>query len=154
MGISYSQNYYKNIKEVDTLCFNMNVYENDLSKLFYNIVSIIQTHFDIDSKILCDEKLLNNYTNTTNNNYNNNNNNNNCLHIHFEFQNILFEIKLVKEEKIYSLGFIQVKLKIFTQKNDKENKDKFNNFCSDCVKTFTSQLQLQLQLQLPNETYD
>ena len=147
MGISYSQNYYKNIKEVDTLCFNMNVYENDLSKLFYNIVSIIKTHFDVDSKVLCDEKLINNYTNTKNNI---NKNNNNCLHIHFEFQNILFEIKLVKEEKIYSLGFIQVKLKIFTQKNDKENKDKFYKFCSDCVKTFTSQLQLQLH----NETYD
>lgn len=132
MTTSYSHKKYKNATDIDTLCFNMNVYENDLSKLFYNIISNIRTNFDVDITLFNKNKYLKNYTNI--------NHNNNILHVHFEYKNILFEFKLVRQEKIYSLGYIQVKLKIFIQKNDNTNKDIFYKFCSDCVTSFTSNL--------------
>lgn len=112
MGIIYSQKIIKSNEETDTLCFNMDSYLNDITSVFYDIILKIEYIY----KVKLNTYLLNQNTN--------------LIHTHFEIKNCLFEIKLLKQEKVYSLGYIQIRLKMFTQPNDFENKKKFNNLCS------------------------
>lgn len=123
MGITYSQNNYTDIKDVDTLCFNMVTIENNILDIFYKIISKINKLYNVD----VDTNIIKNIEKSDK-----------ILHVHFEINNVLFEIKLAKEEKLYSLGLVQIKLKIFTQKKDKINKAIFNKLCSSCVKSFAS----------------
>lgn len=113
MGIIYSHNNFELNEEADTLCFNADIFESDTSKLFYKIISNIENLFNVKC--------------------NNKNNiiffNNIHIHIHFEINNCLFEIRLIKEEKIYSLGYVKTRIKLFTQKNDTISKEKFYNLC-------------------------
>ena len=119
MGINYSIDNFNSMEDVDTLCFNMDVFENNIVEIFYKIIFAIENTFIIKLNGLeKNKKLLNN------------------LHVHYEINNTLIEIKLSKKEINYSLGYIKLKLKIFTQTNDKENKDKFNKLCCECLKSF------------------
>lgn len=112
MGIIYSHKHFELNKEAYTLCFNADIFENDTSKIFYKIISNIEFLFNVK------------YNHKYNDNFFNN------IHTHFEINNCLFEIKLSKEEKIYSLGYVKTRLKLFTQKNDTISKEKFHKLCS------------------------
>lgn len=116
MGIIYSHNNFKLNKEADTLCFNADIFENDTSKLFHKIISNIENLFNVKYNHKFNDNLLND------------------IHIHFEINNCLFEIKLNKEEKIYSLGYVKTRVKLFTQTNDTISKEKFYNLCSFILK--------------------
>ena len=124
MGINYSIDNFNSMEDVDTLCFNMDVFENNIVEIFYKIIFAIENTFIIKLNGLKknglekNKKLLNN------------------LHVHYKINNTLIEIKLSKKDISYSLGYIKLKLKIFTQTNDKENKDKFNKLCCECLKSF------------------
>jgi hypothetical protein len=111
MGIIYSHNNFELNEEADTLCFNADIFESDTSKIFYKIISNIENLFNTK----CNNKYNINFLNN--------------IHIHFEINNCLFEIKLSKEEKMYSLGYVKTRIKLFTQKNDTINKEKFYNLC-------------------------
>ena len=116
MGIIYSHNNFELNEEADTLCFNADIFESDTSKIFYKIISNIETLFNVKYNHKYNDNFLNN------------------IHTHFEINNCLFEIKLSKEEKIYSLGYVKTRLKLFTQKNDTISKEKFYNLCSFILK--------------------
>ena len=112
MGIIYSHNNFELNKEADTLCFNMDIFENDTSKIFYKIISNIEFLFNVKLNLKFLDK------NSTAN-----------IHTHFVTENCLFEIKLNKENKIYSLGYTKTRVKLFTQKNDTISKEKFHKLC-------------------------
>ena len=118
MGIIYSHNNFKLNEETDTLCFNIDIFENDTSKIFYKIISNIEILFNV--KINID---LLDYKNK------NKNKNKRDIHIHFEIHKSLIEIKLIKEYKMYSLGYVKTRLKLFTQKNDTISKENFRKLC-------------------------
>lgn len=111
MGIVYSHNKFEFNEETDTLCFNIDIFKNDTSKIFYKIITNIELIFNVK----CYHKYNGNYLNN--------------IHTHFEINNFLFEIKLTKEDKMYSLGYTKTRLKLFTQKNDTINKNKFYKLC-------------------------
>lgn len=113
MGIINSHNNLASNEEPDTLCFNIDIFQNDTSKLFYKIISNMQNLFNVNIKIGLLE------TKSTRN-----------IHSHFEIHNCLFEIKLIKVDKLYSLGYIKTTVKLFTQKNNTINKEKFYKLCS------------------------
>ena len=46
MGIIYSHKHFESNKEADTLCFNIDIFENDTSKIFYKIISNIEKLFN------------------------------------------------------------------------------------------------------------
>jgi hypothetical protein len=113
MGIIYSHNNFELNDESDTLSFNIDILENDTSRLFYKIISNIENLFNVRINIeLLDKKKKGD------------------IHMHFEINNCLLEIKLSKKEKIYSLGYTKTRLKIFTQKYDTINKKNFHKLCS------------------------
>ena len=112
MGIIYSHKHFESNQEAETLCFNIDIFENDTSKIFYKIISNIEKLFYVKLNL----KLLD--KNSTAN-----------IHTHFVIENCLFEIKLNKENKIYSLGYTKSRIKLFTQKNDTINKEKFHKLC-------------------------
>lgn len=101
-------------KQTDTLCFNIEILENDISILFYKIISNIENLFDVN--------LRTNISFT------------NKIHTNFKFKNCLIEIKITKQEKVYSLGYTQIRLKIFTQKQDIDTKEKFGKLCTHIPK--------------------
>jgi hypothetical protein len=111
MGIIYSHKKFEVDEVADTLCFTIDIFENDTLKLFYKIISKIETLFKIKYNHQNNYKFINN------------------IHTHFQINNSLFEIKLIKEEKMYSLGYIKSIIKLFTQKNDTINKEKFYKLC-------------------------
>lgn len=112
MGKIYSHNIFVFDEEPETLCFNIDIFENDTSKIFYKIISNIELLYNAKVKIkLFDEDNFKD------------------IHTHFEIRNCLFEVKLNKEEKIYSLGYVKTRLKLFTQKNDTISKEKFRKLC-------------------------
>ena len=114
MGIIYSYNNFKLNEEADTLCFNIDIFENDTSKIFYKIISNLEILFNVKINIdLLDNK----------------NKNKRDIHIHFEIHKSLIEIKLIKEYKMYSLGYVKTRLKLFTQKNDTISKENFRKLC-------------------------
>lgn len=112
MGITYSHINFESNVEADTLCFNIDIFENDTSKLFYTIISNIEKLFNVKY----------NYHQHNNNFLNN-------IHTHFEIHNCLFEIKLIKEYKLYSLGYTKTMVKLFTKQKDTINKEKFYKLC-------------------------
>ncbi len=112
MGIIYSHNNFELNEEADTFCLNLDIFENDTSKIFYKIISNIEKLFYVK----CNYKYIDNFLNN--------------IHTHFEINNCLFEIRLIKEEKIYSLGYVKTRIKLFTQKNDTISKEKFHKLCS------------------------
>jgi hypothetical protein len=114
MGIIYSHNNFELNEEADTFCFNADIFESDTSKLFYKIISNIENLFNAKCNNKNNIIFLNNIH----------------IHIHFEINNCLFEIRLIKEEKIYSLGYVKTRIKLFTQKNDTISKEKFHKLCS------------------------
>lgn len=112
MGIIYSHNNFKLNEESDTLCFNADIFENDTSKIFYKIISNLEILFNVKINIdLLDNK------------------NKRDIYIHFEIHKSLIEIKLIKEDKMYSLGYVKTMLKLFTQKNDTISKENFRKLC-------------------------
>lgn len=111
MGIIYSHNNFKFNEEADTLCFNTDIFESDTSKIFYKIISNIEILFNVKYK----------HKHNINFFYN--------IHIHFKINNCSFEVKLIKEEKMNSLGYVKTRIKLFTQKNDTINKEKFYKLC-------------------------
>lgn len=111
MGIIYSHNNFELNKETDTLCFNIDIFKIDTSKIFCKIISNIEDLFNVKYNYQYINKFVN------------------SIHTHFNINNCLFEIKLTKEEKIYSLGYTKIRLKLFTKKNDTINKEKFYNLC-------------------------
>ena len=108
MEIIYSHNNFDFNEEADTLCFNADIFENDTSKIFYKIISNIEFLFNVKYNHKYNDNFLNN------------------IHTHFEINNCLFEIKLSKEDKMYSLGYTKIRIKLFTQKNDTVSKKKFH----------------------------
>lgn len=112
MGIIYSHNNFKLNEEADTLCFNIDIFENDTSKIFYKIISNVENLFNVKCNHKYNINLLNNF------------------HTHFKIQNCLFEIELIKENKLYSFGYTKTRIKLFTQRNDTINKEKFYKLCS------------------------
>lgn len=111
MEIIYSHNNFDFNEEADTLCFNIDTFENDTSKIFYKIISNIEFLFNVKYNHKYNYNLLNN------------------IHTHFEINNCLFEIKLSKEDKMYSLGYTKIRIKLFTQKNDTVSKKNFHKLC-------------------------
>lgn len=116
MEKKFSYDDFTSKKDVDTICFNMNIFESNIEYTFLCIISKIESIFHVKiskNNFKCDFQ--------------------NMLHIHYEIDNIIFEIKLNNQKKIDHKENIQMKLKIFTQKNDEINKDRFNNLCHECV---------------------
>ena len=111
MGIIYSHDNFELNEEADTLCFNIDIFENDTSKIFYKIISNVENLFNVKCNHKYNINLLNNF------------------HTHFKIQNCLFEIELIKENKLYSFGYTKTRIKLFTQRNDTINKEKFYKLC-------------------------
>lgn len=115
MGNMYSHTTFetnKYDKETNTICFNMDIFENNILSIFYKIILKIENIFDVKCKTFMNDHF------TT------------IIHTHFEIQNCLLEIKLTKQDKIYSHGFVQIRLKLFAQKYNIINKNKFYELCS------------------------
>lgn len=108
--------------KINTLCYSINIFENDNLNIFTKIIDKTEEIF----------------SSTLNKNIKYNNTDNK-IHLHYEINNILFEIKLIKKyDSLIHKDFIQCKLKIFTQENDNLSKITFNKLCDFCTDTFVT----------------
>jgi hypothetical protein len=120
MGVSFSSNENIIKTNVETLCFSLESFDNNITKNFHKIIEEIEEIFELNLDELYKNKIKRD----------------DILLSHFRRNKILLEIKIVKYDAEDCKECTQIIIKMLVKKYDNQNKQKFIELYEKCIKIF------------------